>query len=85
MFSCRAYTPQKAVIPENKRLGHLHAQIALPSLLRPRAITDPAHPSAVGRDPVRERWNRTTVVALGEEWQQQAGLWETKGVAFAGI
>lgn len=32
-----------------------------------------------------ERWNRRMVVLLGKESQQQAGLWERRGVIFVGI
>ena len=64
MFNCITYTPKKAVIPENKRLRHLHAQIALPGLLHPGAIADPAYSSAVGRGSVMERWNRRIVVSM---------------------
>jgi len=56
-----------------------------PVLAKPRTVADPAHPPAVGRGSVAERWPRRKAAALGAESQQQAGLWEGRAVAFAGI
>lgn len=85
VFNCIIYTPEKAVMPENRHLSHLQTQIAQPWLLSPGATADRAHSWAVGRGSVMERWNRRMVVLLGKESQQQAGLWERRGVIFVGI